>query len=138
LLYLDNITVTMPRFSQLALLAVVAASTAVVSDAFAVVPRSSAATTAFQTSSRRSLPVLCLSDESKESAEAAVFMPADADADAAEDEDYEVDLDTVEGLGRGAAKVRFLVVYGTMLLSQHSMHAPGYHPRDRTGLKYLK
>jgi hypothetical protein len=125
----------MPRFSQLALLAVVAASTAVVSDAFAVVPRSSAATTAFQTSSRRSLPVLCLSDESKESAEAAVFMPADADADAAEDEDYEVDLDTVEGLGRGAAKVRFLVVYGPMLLSQHFMHAPGYHPRDRTGLQ---
>jgi hypothetical protein len=98
----------MPRFSQLALLAVVAATTAVVSDAFAVVPRATSVTS-FQTSSlSRSLPVLCLSDESKESAEAAVFMPPTADAD--DDEDNEVDLDTVEGLGRGAAKVRLLVV----------------------------
>jgi hypothetical protein len=98
----------MPRFSQLALLAVVAATTAVVSDAFAVVPR--ATSTAFQTPSL-SLPSLRLSDESKE-AEAAVFIPPLDDDD--DDDDDEVDLDTVEGLGRGAAKVR------TVLLSQHA------------------
>jgi hypothetical protein len=100
----------MPRFSQLALLAVVAATTAVVSDAFAVVPR--ATSTAFQTPSL-SLPSLRLSDESKE-AEAAVFIPPPDVDDDDDDDDDEVDLDTVEGLGRGAAKVR------TVLLSQHA------------------
>jgi hypothetical protein len=116
----------MPRFSQLALLAVVAASTAVVSDAFTVVPR---ATSTLQTPSlSRQLPSLHLSDESKDNADSAVFIPPPVIGD---DGDEEVDLDTVEGLGRGAAKVRRLRYYH----SNH-MHAPGYHPRACT-LLYL-
>jgi hypothetical protein len=89
----------MPRFSQLALLAVVA-STAVVSDAFTVVPRATSTP-----SLSRQLPSLRLSDESKD-ADSAVFIPPPGTGD-----DDEADLDTVEGLGRGAAKVRTVQLY---------------------------